>query len=176
MKLRKLRKIAEIGKAHGLRGSFYLRGRHSLLKPRSDELWVGDNPEEAVPCRLLALKVRNQRNIATLDIYKDRTELEKHIGTGIWEPADSPENPLDTFIGADCIDLAGTLMGTISAHAYHGASEILEILSPDESQQLDIPFIDLYMATAEILKAGQAGTQKPLQLLVLASTFEGLWS
>lgn len=166
--------IGKVGKAHGLRGFFFVRGRTDPLPDHYDEIIVGDHPETGVSCKILEVKMLNNDSIVRCNKFDSREEVQPFVDKGIWvERAKIEDVPgmylWDDLIGKQVVDVDGVLVGTVLGIYNHGASDLVEI-ADTSGRKVSIAFIDQYFDTAIDANASA------LKLCVKAELFSEFWN
>ncbi|NRA44733.1 MAG: hypothetical protein HRU09_07240 [Oligoflexales bacterium] len=166
---KKWKKIGKIGKAHGLKGAFYLGGRKSLWTEAASIMSVGSKPELGVQSELSSRQVNKGRVILSLSSFSDRTSLEAYQGQDLWclELEPSTEFDYDRLIGFDVITACGQTIGQVSEFYNHGASDTVEIINT-QNEVLEIPFIEAYVK-------GIDDQSSLIRLSMTAEAFTDLW-
>ena len=143
---KKWKKIGKIGKAHGLKGAFYLGGRTSLWTEDASLLSVGSNPDKGVHSELANRQVNKGRVIITLASFSDRTSLEAFQGQDLWCLKQEPEQGFDYdgLVGFEVKASCGSSLGKVNEFYNHGASDTIEIINSQDAV-LELPFIEAYV-------------------------------
>lgn len=137
--------IATIGAPFGVRGHFRLK---VFTEHPGDALAYGPLSDEKG--KIYAFNLIRTENPNTLVVsepsIKDRTMAERIRGIKLYiDEANLPDvEDDDTFYGSDLIDLKvvdehGNTLGSVTNLVNYGASDILEVLTPEGKKQ--IPFI-----------------------------------
>lgn len=166
------RKIGIVGKAHGLRGAFFIGGRKSLLPNAYTEVLVGDDPNTGIRTRITGYHIHKNRVVLTLAEMHDRTRIEFFTGQALWVAEDSALLPLEAMIGRPVVDCQGEPLGIIADFYNYGASDTVQIVAQDQ-RTLEIPYVDSYFASCD--SKGSANQQQPVALRVPSATFAELW-
>ena len=165
----KWKKIGKIGKAHGLKGAFYLGGRTSLWTEQALLLSVGADPECGFQSKLSSRQIVKGRVILSLECIGDRTNLEQHLGADLWcleqdaHQAFDYDGLVDFKVMASC----GQTLGQVNEFYNHGASDTFEIVSHDGAV-LELPFVDAYIDKIDHKAAS-------IKLCMNADAFTDLW-
>lgn len=166
-------KIGKIGKAHGLRGAFFVRGRDEPVPAAYGTLRIGPDFKSARPAEIVSSLWQNDQSILKLDIAKDRTGIDAMMGFDIWAARDRIALDDDEeFLWSDLesrsvVDSAGQPVGTLVEVYNTGASDIAVVRSLSGAS-LEIALVEDYF-DFDIPETG------PLRLVVPAAMFEDLW-
>ncbi|MDD9951570.1 MAG: hypothetical protein OXT67_08410 [Zetaproteobacteria bacterium] len=160
--------IGRVGKAHGLKGEFFLSGRTRLLSPSPDEVFLdtGNGTQDDSSARVLSHRVWKGRDLLQLDCYPDRTSVEKHHGFHIYGAVDGTED-LEYLLDQAVDTLSGEHIGTVEAITNYGAHDCIVMRHPSGTKTLELPFVDDYFQA-------KANAQVLLLRLPLAH-FDDLW-
>jgi 16S rRNA processing protein RimM len=170
--------VGTVGKAHGLRGHFYLSHRvGSLARPDSD-LRIGSNPDTpTLSTKLLAQKPINDRLVILCQGVSNRDQLMPIAGQAVWiereqlfSDADLAQNTLlwGDLPGRLVNDQANVKIGQIVDVQNFGASDVL-IVDGGEKGRLFLPLIPQYFSMPIALN------REPLTLTTTAETFAEFW-
>ncbi len=167
-------KLGTIGKAHGLRGAFFISGRDTPIPKSYKTLRVGTSPEDSRACDILETRMQGDRPVLILSIASDRTAIETMTGQALWVERQSvtidetKEYLWHDLIGRQVLDDAGTTLGVVETLYNTGATDVLTVLGP-RGKRVDIPLVGTYLAMDFGRDTG------PLSLRVPASTFDEMW-
>lgn len=166
-------KIGKVGKAHGLRGAFFVRDRDELVPKAYGTLRVGAEPASAKVARIKGSQWQNGAPLLMLDIVPDRTAAEELVGQDLWverrkvsldEEAEFLWSDLE---GRKVTDSQDRLVGTLVAIYNTGSSDIA-VVENEERGHLEIALIGDYFDM-------DFSEEGPIRLSVEASLFDDLW-
>lgn len=142
---KKWKKIGKIGKAHGLKGAFYLGGRKDLWTDEPSLLSVGQQPETGIHTEVTSRQFIKGRLILSLSHFNDRTSLEAAYGQDLWCPLQDVSEAFDydAIIGFEVRASCESILGQVSEFYNHGASDTIEIKGLKGT--LELPFVDAYI-------------------------------
>jgi ribosomal 30S subunit maturation factor RimM len=164
------KKIGIVGKAHGLRGAFFVGGRSSLLPNTYSDIVLGDKPQTGLHTQVTNYQICKNRVLLSLSALPDRTRVEFFAGQSLWVTQDTAELSSDTqLIGREVVDCAGEPMGRICDLFNYGASDTVQIIA-DDKRTLEIPFVGSYFADTST-----KDHRRPMALNVPRDTFADLW-
>ena len=170
--------IGAVGRAHGLRGHFFVSKRNEPIPASCKELFIGLNPD-AESGQLFAISECNNRTnsgtVIRVEGVTDRNRMEKLRGLLVW--ARRSQMPLDEeeeffwedLIGKTVIDSEGQSLGIVDHVDNFGASDIMSI-KDTEGRKLSVPIIPDYVDMDFSSETNQ------IQLVVLASFFAEVWN
>jgi 16S rRNA processing protein RimM len=166
--------IGKVGKAHGLRGFFFIRGRSEPLPESYEEIILGDQPERGMNCKILEIKMLNSESIVRCNKFESREAVQPFVDKPIWVRRDQIEEVAGEFIwddlvGKHVIDIDGVEMGVVLGVYNHGASDLIEIANAD-GRKVSIAFIDRYFETNVDAKT------PVLKLCVKGDMFSEFWN
>lgn len=146
MSSKKYIQLGKVGKAHGLKGAFFVSGRDEGF-PEVDKIYIGSHPESGRFLAVRAVKWQSERSILEVDSIVARESAEALLHQDIW--IERAQLPLEDD---EClwIDLEGSVvftsdqhpLGQISEVANYGASDIVEIVK--DKKRLSLPLIEDY--------------------------------
>ena len=169
-------KLGVVGRAHGLRGSFFISGRDEPFPPHLKKIVIGKTPDTGKTAIIEQMAWQNGRVTLKCDIAADRTAAEAWTGQEVWCEAaaiaidDSSEYLLSDLEGRQVIDSDGVAMGTVDDIAVMPASINLVVLNPEGTADVEIPMISTYVVMTFARGA------KDLHLTVPADTFADVWN
>ena len=166
--------IGRVGKAHGLRGAFFVAGRSDPVPASYGELWIGLDSGVARPARVQSSLMQADRPLLVCSLAKNRSEAEALTGQLIFAERTRikvrPEEMLwSELAGAVVVDSEGAEVGRVH-HVYNaGSCDIIELRQGRRS--VDIPLIDAY------LQPGKAFVRETatLRLAVPKALFDDVW-
>ncbi|MFK7823824.1 MAG: ribosome maturation factor RimM [Oligoflexales bacterium] len=167
---KKWKKIGKIGKAHGLKGAFYLGGRSNLWTDDDASLMsVGVDPKSGIQSLLSGRQVLKGRLILSLESFCDRTSLEAHHGMDLWclEQECKLEFDYEQLVEFKVTTSCGQTIGKVNEFYNYGASDTIEIVN-QEGSVLELPFVEAFVA--EIDHKSSA-----IRLCMNAEAFTDLW-
>jgi 16S rRNA processing protein RimM len=167
--------LGQVGRAHGLKGAFFVSGRNEPVPRAYAQLWIGATPETAAACTIVDSGVQAARPLLRCSLASDRTAAEALTNQWIYVDAERIEAAADDddilwmeLEGAEVRDAAGRTLGRIE-HVYNaGASDVVAVVGPD-GRTLDVPLVPDYL-DFETAYAGGV-----LTLKVAAEVFDELW-
>lgn len=143
---KKLNNLGRVSKPHGLQGYFYFKVPSSLQA--GHKVFLGQTPENTKEVVIKDVKIHGKRTLLKLSIAKDRTELEKHVGSFLWLPEQKKKtsdtaDEQSSHIGKEVSDSEGLQIGLCVDFYDYGAGTIIVIENP-LGMTLDIPFNETY--------------------------------
>jgi len=163
-----------VGRAHGLRGFFYIAGRDKRpLDDDYDEVVLGATPESGKPFKVAAIRHQANGCLLACDGIENREAHAKILGLPIWVrraevTVDAEAEYLwQDLVGKTVVDSEGQRVGQIEQVQNHGASDIVEV--SDGTRRLDLALIEEYFVMD--FKA----SDEELHLIVPVSTFADFW-
>jgi 16S rRNA processing protein RimM len=169
-------KLGVVGRAHGLRGSFFVSGRDEPIPAHIKKIWIGDLADQSVAVTIEQIQWQSGRPVLKCDIASDRTAAEKWIGKSLWLPVDeirvddANEYLLMDLKGRTVLDSANAIVGTVDDVFVLPASINLIVLNADGSGDVEIPMIATYVDMG-FMRGGSE-----IRLVVLKDTFEEVWN
>lgn len=169
-------KLGVVGRAHGLRGSFFVSGRDEAIPSYLKKIIIGPSPETGKSAVIEQATWQNGRAAIKCDIAGDRTEAEKWTGQTVWCEAgaikvdDQSEYLVSDLKGRTVVDSDGVTIGLIEDVAVMPASINLIVINDDQSADVEIPMIAHYVDMNFVRGA------KELRLIVTAETFAEIWN
>ena len=145
-------KVGSVGRAHGLRGLFFVSGRNETLDKNLKRVFCGPSLEEAKEFLLSYISTHQNKIIIGCKEVTDRTAAEALHGQGLW--VDRQEVSCDDTQEYFWKDLSGREvrwdksqqpLGSID-HIYNvGASDIAHIISAENPEHFyDIPLVSYF--------------------------------
>jgi 16S rRNA processing protein RimM len=134
-------RAGEIGRPHGLDGSFYVEEPNLWLLDPGQPLLIGERQ-----AAILERKGTDERPIIRLDALRDRTAVEAVRGGSLLVGRDqAPELPEDEWWAEDlegCTVLAnGREIGVVKRLMGLPSCEALQVERPDGEQELLVPLV-----------------------------------
>ncbi len=172
------KKIGIVGKAHGLRGAFFIGGRSDLLPNSYSEVLLGAEPGKGVTTKITKYQIVNKRVLLSLAAVPDRTQVDFFAGQALWvfESADTLAEA--SWLGREVLDCQGQHLGEITEVFNYGSADTVQILAKDQ-RTLEIPLVDDYFVLpkkgAGLASRAPATAAAPLSLRVPSATFADLW-
>jgi 16S rRNA processing protein RimM len=167
------KKIGIVGKAHGLRGAFFIGGRNNLLPNSYHDVVLGDNPGSGVKTKITKYQITNNRVLLMLAAVPDRTRVDFFAGQTLWADESTENIGAAAWLGREVVDCHGERLGEITEVFNYGASDTVQILAADQ-RTLELPLVDAYFLGAK--KAPPSSkSAAPLALRVPSATFADLW-
>ena len=156
MSSKKYIQLGKVGKAHGLKGAFFVSGRDEEF-PDVDKVYIGSHPESGRFLSVKAVKWQSERSLLEVDSIDARERAEALLHQDIW--IERAQLPLEDD---EClwIDLEGSVvftsdkleLGRILEVANYGASDIVEIVR--DKKRLSLPLIEDYRVFYRSLGGG----------------------
>jgi len=136
--------LAAVAGAHGIKGELRLKlFADSVASLKGHKaVYVGGEVRQ-----LRELRDANKTAIARLDGIADRTAAEAlrgqliEVDRAALPPLGDGEYYHADLVGLDCVDAAGTMLGTVAGIENFGAGDLIEVLLPTGKRSL-IPFRD----------------------------------
>lgn len=158
-------RVGVVGKAHGLRGSFFISGRDELIPMSYKTLRVGADPESGQVLTITQSKWQTDRPLLDCKEVTRREEAEALTGQILW--VQKQQIPVDTkqeFLWADLPGRAvltpdGQVVGQVVSIYNVGAADVLELRGSD-GRLFDVPLLPLYFVMSDL------ASDKPLRLVV----------
>lgn len=167
-------RIGTIGKAHGLRGAFFVSGRDEPIPSTIKIILIGKSPEDSKKSNLLSRSTgAGNSEVLRCDAALDRTAIESLQGQALWVHRDELglEDEGDCLrtdlIGKQVMDSRGSMVGTIDNIYNCGASDIATITNGNKG--VDIPIVATYF------DMNFSADSPQLQLTVTSDVFDDLW-
>ena len=140
-------KIGIVGKAHGLRGAFFISGRDIELPSEIEEVSIGEEGSGRNMFRVLATRMQSGRPLIQLEGIGAREQVKDYLGQALWARRVAFEVEGDEYmwhdvVGKKVVDENDNLVGTIINIDNYGAADIVVIES--EKGFLPVSFIDAY--------------------------------
>lgn len=167
-------KIGRVGRAHGLRGDFFVSGRDEPIPKSYGKLLIGDVPESARPTTIEKLGWLNERPVLKCSLASDRTAAEQLSGQPIWVAAsavqvdNAKEYLWSDLEGRQVNDARGVCLGRVRSVYNAGAGDVIEI-EDQVGRLLDVPMI------AQYFDMSFTRGESELTLVVTADFFNELW-
>lgn len=165
--------VGIVGKAHGLRGHFYVSERSLPLPAACDQLRMGADPERPeLTLSLLEASFQQHRPLILCKELIDRTAVEKCMGKPLWmDRVHAGEGLIwADLISKPLIDSEGVLVGLVKDVANFGANDSLIIEHSERKGSLHIPLVAAYIDLS--FKPGDPH----LKLLVPKTYFDEFWN
>lgn len=184
----------KIGKAHGLKGHFFVSGRPSLFPSCLDEIILkptqdrqdpslktqkpGEETQKRVKVRdihttLCETRVVKNRSILKVDCAQDRTAIEALCGMEIWIQEKKDKQELSDLVYERTVFSSDNqVVGRIESVLNYGAGDVVAIHNAHSKKSLELPLNDsFFKLTPEALNE-QADK---LYLLEEAEALAELW-
>lgn len=139
-----------VGKARGLKGEFYVRGREEAWPDEITRVYLGQSASSAQPFKVKSFSAQNENIILKLEKISSREDLEPFRLAGIWCDAESLEvDYASEYLWEDLVDLEVISLdevhvGRIYQMENFGAHDIAVIHHDERSQQVSLPFVEAY--------------------------------
>jgi len=169
-------RLGTVGKAHGLRGAFFVSDRDDPLPTSLKKIRVGDDPKNLKDARVSEIAWRSGRPVMSCSLYSDRTAAEVMIGQAVWGHVaelawrSDQEFLWDEVIGIPIVDPDGEAFGTITSLYSNGPNTIM-VVQGQSGKQLELPVVEAYVAMTR-----DQHQRWHIALVVPASTFDEMWS
>lgn len=166
-------RVGIVGKAHGLRGSFFVSGRDELIPASCKTLRVGATAESGSILTITENRWQAGRPILSAKECKRREDAEAIAGQALWMERSQlvvDQNSEYLWVdlpGRQVLTVAGEDFGEVREVYNVGASDILELVDT-AGRVYDVPLIADYFDMQSATKPG------PLRLAVEASTLDDL--
>lgn len=167
--------IGKVGRAHGLRGAFFVSGREDPVPKAYGEVRIGATPETAVPTRITASHMQGERPVLGCALAASREAAEALTHQLIFVEQERLKRGAAGALtwsdveGARVVDANGVALG-VAHHVYNaGASDVMEVRDPSGAKRVDIPLVPDYVDLARGAADGE------LRLVVTADVFADLW-
>jgi 16S rRNA processing protein RimM len=151
-------KIGKIGKAHGLRGLFFVADRFDPLPSNIQKVFLKNSDlkqNELMSFEIKSLGIHQGKPIMSFKNLLDRTQLEPFMGCELYIlRSDLKLDPQTDFLWKDLIskkvfDRAGTYIGLVEKVYNLGASDILQVKA-EKDGYYDIPLISNFFQMATL--------------------------
>jgi ribosomal 30S subunit maturation factor RimM len=170
-------RLGRVGRAHGVRGSFFISDRVDKIPDTIEHIFVGDDPDKVPPIKILGRFMTGSRPAITCEGISDRNTAEAMTGQLVWVESerikvdDRSEYLLSDITGRSVHDGRGNLVGVVEScymTNYDGVNVL--IYNQDKHADIDIPFSSTYFDMS--FKRG--GHQ--VTLIVEIDFFEEIWN
>ncbi|MCX6130348.1 MAG: hypothetical protein NTX25_14955 [Proteobacteria bacterium] len=167
--------IGIVGKAHGLRGAFFVAQRDEDLPAGLRRLRVGPDPEAALLLTLTESRRAADRLVLQCLELKSREEAEAIKMQPIWcqrselKLEDKSEYLWADLVGKPLIDSEAKPFGVIRAVGNFGASDVVRVEAAD-GRWTEIPFVKFYFDMSF------ASDSECIKMLVPTETFDDTWN
>lgn len=167
-------KIGRVGKAHGLRGDFFVSGREEPIPKYYGKVFVGETADTARLAVIEKSGWMSERPVLKCSLAHDRTAADSLSGLPIWIDSalvkvnDDTEYLWSDLEGRQVNDSAGVQIGRVRSVYNAGAGDVVEI-EDQNGRLLGVPMISQYVDMS--FKHGEA----ELALAVEADFFSDLW-
>ena len=140
-------KIGIVGKAHGLRGAFFISGRDIELPPEVKEVSIGEEGSGRNSFKVIASRMQSGRPLIQVEDINVKEKVKSYIGQAIWArrvafDVDSDEYMWHDVVGKKVVDNSGKELGTIISIDNYGAADIVVIEA--EKGLLPVSFVSTY--------------------------------
>jgi 16S rRNA processing protein RimM len=167
-------KIGRVGKAHGLRGDFFVSGRDGPIPNNYREVMIGKSEDSARPAKIEKSGWLSEKPVLKCSLAGDRNAAEELNGQAIWvdEQAikidDASEYLWSDLEGRQVSGSDGACLGRVRSVYNAGAGDVLEI-EDSKGRVLGIPMVSQYVD----MSFTRGGDE--LLLVVPIETFADLW-
>ena len=171
--------IGQVGRPHGLGGSFFVSGREGPIESSYSELLIGPTLSNAKPTRIEGSTMQGGRPLLKCSLASDRDAASALTGSLIFAARSDIEATRGDGLlwseleGAQVFDSQNTLMGRVHQVYNAGASDVVEVVQAGRS--VDIPLISDYLRPNQPLVRGEDGSTR-LYLVVSADFFAHVWN
>jgi len=144
-------KVGIVGKPHGIRGAFFLRGRDEPLAAKIKTMFIGYSLETAHPQKVVELKGQVSAMVVQILGCDSREAAQGLVGQGIWVERDNlaiDENSefyWSDLIGKPVVDSIGANLGKISEIYRLPGSDVM-IVKLIDGRTVDIAMIPAFVA------------------------------
>jgi ribosomal 30S subunit maturation factor RimM len=176
-----------VGRAHGLKGAFFVAGRSEAIPSSYGPLRVGASWSEARLAKILESRVAGGGPILRLDLASSREAIEPLRGQRVFAARSAVRATQGRgalwcdLEGADVEDAAGVRLGRVLRvyNVADGAPTALAVadtieLRGDDGRLLAVPMVEAFFGPGA-LAAPVAGERYVLRLVVPAETFADAW-
>lgn len=170
-------KLGVVGRAHGLRGSFFVSGRDELIPSSVKAVRLGAAPASLGDFVVEDSLWQNGRAILKCKGVSDRTAAEKFTGQTVWCDAqqirvnDQEEYLFSDIRGRVVKDSDGVTLGTVDdIYTTPGGGANLVVVNEAQTGDVEIPMVAIYV------DMNFARGEPELKLVVPANTFEDVWN
>ena len=169
--------LGTVGKAHGVRGGFFIAGRTQPLEFAAKGMRILLKPcagGAILECTVSSAYASGGRSVLALKELADRSAIERLRGAGVYalreqiEVDDAAEYLWADIVGRQVVDRAGCEVGVVDVVNNFGASDIVYIKSVT-GLSLGVPFVQEYFEMDFDTAGGD------LRLAVSKDIFEGCW-
>lgn len=156
--------LGHISDAHGIKGEVLIKTHTGAPEAIAEYGPLTDGRGQAFEIRVI--RVTPKGVVARVEGVADRTAAEALKGTELFTTREKlPDPDEDEFYHADLIGLSavgpdGTVIGTVTAVANHGAGDIIEIALSGSRQTELVPFAKAYVPEVNLAK-GQVVVRLP---------------
>lgn len=185
-------KLGVVGKAHGLRGAFFVAGRRDRPVPKScKKIVLGEvetpskssfsqapeTPEPSQIYEIVSSSTQQGRPLLQCRGVDDRTAAETLTGRSIWvEREQISVNPAQEFLWADLVgcliyDSSGAPFGKVSEVGSYGAGDVAVVQAEIEGKLWAVEVL----LGPQFFNMDFDVSARRLDLVVDKDTFEGLW-
>ena len=170
-------KLGIVGRAHGLRGSFFVSARDEPIPASVHTVRIGDNPSELADIKIENRLWQSGRPVLKCDVASDRTSAELLTGKPLWcessqvKVDDADEYLLSDMLNRKVLDANQITVGIVE-DVYLAASGVVNLVVFDESRNADIeiPMIGAYV------NMNFKRNESTLNLAVAAEVFAEIWN
>ena len=165
-------KVGIIGKAHGLRGAFFISGRDEPLDSHYTTVLVGKSLNQATEGKFLEIGMQGKRTRVLCDFISSREDHTPLVGQSLWVlrsevVVGEDEYLWQDLLGLKVIDEDQVTIGTVEDIYNLGASDV--VIIAEQSQKLELPLVDSYFHMNLI------DGKSSLKLRVRKGQIEDLW-
>lgn len=140
-------KIGIVGKAHGLRGAFFISGRDIALPPEVKEISIGEEGSGRGSFKVIASRMQSGRPLVQVETIDVKEKVKSYIGQAVWArrvafDVNKDEYMWHDIVGKRVVDVSGKELGTIISIDNYGAADIIVIEA--EKGLLPVSFVATY--------------------------------
>jgi 16S rRNA processing protein RimM len=167
-------KVGVVGRAHGLRGAFFVSYREDPIPKSYGTVRIGDAPMTAEKFEIRTSKLMNGRPLLQCGGFSRREHAEAFVGKSIWVHRtqisldESKQYIWSDLIGKPVVDANGQLVGEIFEVRNFGASDLAAVRD-NHGRSVEIPIVASYF------DMNFTRLSPELKLAVKADTFDELW-
>lgn len=169
--------IGHIGKPYGLRGEFFLTGRHSLLQDEFESVLLVHKhqaTDKATTTKVRTQRVQKNRDLISLDALADRTAVEKNAGCALYgiksQQDEAPDTASELWLNLPVKTQDSKPIGSTVSVTNYGAHDCITIKHPTSGLLLELPLVATYFDELQTKT-----TPSSLTLNLPLENFEDLW-
>lgn len=170
-------KLGVVGRAHGLRGSFFISARDEVWPPTVNRVRITENPDECEDLVVEQSSWQSGRPVLKCLRIDDRTAAERLTGKPVWCDSsfitvdDQSEFLLSDIKGRIVFDSLGETMGVVEeAYLSPSGTVNLIVFNASKNADVEIPLVGRYIDME--FRRGESS----LRMHVPVDTFEEIWN